>query len=251
MAHEFPYFPCYADDFTAGTAAMSPLAVGIYMRCLCHQWSHGSVPDDLEAIGRLSGATPDEILKAWPSVSSKFKKQPDGTLQNARMEKERAQVVTQSKRRTKAGKKGAKARWQSHSDGNADAMAKGMRTECDLDGKTMARTFGSGSGYGSGFELFWKVVPHKVGKGHAEKAYAKAIEFFRRDRPDVDPDKFLREQMALFAASPIGRGDPQFCPHPSTWLNAKRYDDDPATWLRRPSDPRGTLTAAQEYLSGK
>jgi len=63
------------------------------------------------------------------------------------------------------------------------------------------------------FPEFWNVYPRKAGKGAAEKAWLKATR-------SVDASKIL---VAL-------RGfkfslDPEFIPHPATWLNQKRYED--------------------------
>lgn len=104
------------------------------------------------------------------------------------------------------------------------------------------------------FAKWWAIVPKKVGRQAAEKAYTKAVKFLR-SRPieagpgSDDPHAFLLERITEFAASPKARG--QFCPHPATWLGEGRYDDDPRTWQRGDdrSDPRGTFDAAQQYLA--
>jgi hypothetical protein len=101
------------------------------------------------------------------------------------------------------------------------------------------------------FERWWSTVPKKVGKQAAQRAYDKAVKFLRSRPPEAgpgadDPHGFLLERMAAFAASPKARSD--FCPNPSTWLSEGRYDDDPATWERSRQDPRGTLSALDQYL---
>lgn len=102
-----------------------------------------------------------------------------------------------------------------------------------------------------GFESFWSVVPRKVGRREAETAFEKAAARIagRVGPGGENPDAFLVERMTVFAKSAQGRSG-QFCPHPSTWLNQGRYDDDPAEWNRRDDkrDPRGTLGAAREFL---
>jgi hypothetical protein len=40
--------------------------------------------------------------------------------------------------------------------------------------------------------------------------------------------RFLACRMTQFAKSDKAAGE--FCPHPTTWLNQGRYDDDQATW---------------------
>lgn len=72
----------------------------------------------------------------------------------------------------------------------------------------------------SRFLAFWAVYPRKRSKGQAEKAWAK-----------------LKPDAALFAAIMAGldraRASPdwlkeggEFIPHPSTWLNAKGWEDE-------------------------
>lgn len=83
------------------------------------------------------------------------------------------------------------------------------------------------------FAAWWSTVPNKIGKQAAAKAYRTAVKAIR-NRPALeggggdDPHGFLLARMLAFAQSPKARS--QFCPHPSTWLNEGRYDDDPETW---------------------
>lgn len=83
------------------------------------------------------------------------------------------------------------------------------------------------------FAAWWSTVPNKVGKQAAAKAYRNALRAIRNRPPaegdgGEDPHGFLLARMLAFAQSPKARG--QFCPHPATWLNEGRYDDDPETW---------------------
>lgn len=66
------------------------------------------------------------------------------------------------------------------------------------------------------FEDWYASYPRHVGKGAARKAYRAA-----RKKADVRTltDGALRAQ-----AEYMGK-DPQFIPHPSSWLNAERWDD--------------------------
>jgi uncharacterized protein YdaU (DUF1376 family) len=68
----------------------------------------------------------------------------------------------------------------------------------------------------SAFDAWWAEYPRKVGKDVAAKAYAAAV---KRGASDGDLLVALRRQ-----AWPA---DPQFIPHPSTWLNQGRWQDDP------------------------
>lgn len=70
-----------------------------------------------------------------------------------------------------------------------------------------------------GFDQFWDQYPRKVGKEAARKAWAAAL---------------LKASVAMImaglgrqlSAGALDRG--RFTPHPATWLNQGRWDDDPA-----------------------
>ena len=87
----------------------------------------------------------------------------------------------------------------------------------------------------AGFEEFWSRYPRKVGKQAAAKAYATA-----RKR-GVSHDHImtgLRHQWQFLAAEkPRG-----FCPHPSTWLNQGRWEDEAPT-------PRMMNGRGNQYVS--
>jgi hypothetical protein len=67
------------------------------------------------------------------------------------------------------------------------------------------------------FDRFWKIYPRRTGKGAAEKAWAKAT---LRTPPDDILGKLEKYAWPE---------DPQFIPHPSTWLNQKRWEDEPTS----------------------
>ncbi len=67
------------------------------------------------------------------------------------------------------------------------------------------------------FDEFWKAYPRKVGKQAAEKAYAKAAK--------------TTEENVIIAGARRYADDPNrvdaFTAHPTTWLNAGRWNDEP------------------------
>jgi uncharacterized protein YdaU (DUF1376 family) len=133
----FPAFLFYPEDFATGTAHMPPLAVGVYIRCLCHQWSHGFIPNDQKQIARITGAMLDEIGEAWPLVADKFSVAEPGKLKNRRLEDVRAELLRVSKKRSRSGKLGAQSRWgdsKRHSNANGKRMANAKQS----DNKTIA-----------------------------------------------------------------------------------------------------------------
>lgn len=82
-----------------------------------------------------------------------------------------------------------------------------------------------------GFDKFWAAYPKKVGKGAAEKAFAKApINGHLADVLTALERQKHSEQWR--------RDGGQFIPNPATWLNQRRWEDgDPAP----PQPPRLAL----------
>jgi len=68
------------------------------------------------------------------------------------------------------------------------------------------------------FDAFWRAYPRRTAKLAAQKAFASAI------KRGADPNAMTAAAQS-FADSPDR--DPQFTPHPATWLNQGRYDDQP------------------------
>ena len=70
------------------------------------------------------------------------------------------------------------------------------------------------------FDLFWSVYPRKIGKGSAELAWKK-----------IKPDGMLQTRIieavkAQCKSEQWRRDGGQFIPHPATWLNGKRWEDE-------------------------
>lgn len=91
---------------------------------------------------------------------------------------------------------------------------------------------GRASPYSDAFTVWWDVYPRKAGKLKAAKAYEAAASRIKAERSCDPLDAYgrLLDAVVEFAASDKGRGDKQFIPHPTTWLNEGRYDDDPEAW---------------------
>jgi uncharacterized protein YdaU (DUF1376 family) len=84
-----PSFDFYPDDFIGGTYHLSPTAIGIYVRLLCWQWSHGEIPEEENSLLRICGCNTDEWQAAWKELESKFPKANGGARRNERLNTER------------------------------------------------------------------------------------------------------------------------------------------------------------------
>jgi len=90
------------------------------------------------------------------------------------------------------------------------------------------------SPYPQAFETWWSVYPRKVGKRKAFAAWKIAVgelsgRFLHVEKSNQHAADYLTELTATFADSPKGNAG-SYTPHPTTWLNQGRYDDDPAEW---------------------
>lgn len=80
------------------------------------------------------------------------------------------------------------------------------------------------------FESFWKVYPRKTAKAVAKKSWAKL-------NPDADT------MIAIFKALEWQKQSKQWAedsiiPHPATWLNQRRWEDEPPTALAPIGPPK-------------
>jgi hypothetical protein len=253
MAEKLPHIQFYPGDWLRDDVAGCSLAAqGLWLRMLFvahdssrygYLESNGS-PMQPETIARRCGCdlAQYETLLSELASAGVLGTSDNGTFYSRRM----ARDATIRAVRVKAGRKGGK---QTAKQKRSKRTANGQQNP-DSDPET---DNGADSDSANAFDLFWPAVPNKVGRQAAAKAYDRAVKFLRSRPVEAgpgadDPHTFLLDRMKAFASSPKARS--KFCPYPATWLNGGHYDDDPRSWQRGDDrhDPRGTLTAAQQYL---
>lgn len=105
-----PAFSFYAKDFLTGTATMSLVEVGAYVRLLAYQWDAGFVPNSDQKRARILCCSVSQSRKVWERISDKFVLVGDG-YQNARLEEEREKQAEYRRRQSDRGKASAQARF--------------------------------------------------------------------------------------------------------------------------------------------
>ncbi|KKM74489.1 hypothetical protein LCGC14_1399850 [marine sediment metagenome] len=110
---------------------MHPLAVGMYIRSICFQWAHGSVPNDPRKIQQITGVTPQEFNEHWSEVTEKLVLNKDGHWINQRAQVEMEKKLGIVEKRVIAGQKGglAKAKAAALAKGVAKGVAKTWQME--------------------------------------------------------------------------------------------------------------------------
>ena len=69
------------------------------------------------------------------------------------------------------------------------------------------------------FDTFWRAYPRKTGKGDARKKFAKAL-------TKTSFENIMRALGEVKASAQWQKDGGQFIPHPATWLNQERWDDE-------------------------
>jgi|TARA_B100000315_G_scaffold225579_1_gene231947 hypothetical protein len=144
-----------------------------------------------------------------------FQKDDDNNFYSKRVLKN----VDKREKKSILGKKAAEKRWSVDKSGkNADALG----TQCqpnaikERKGKEIKKRKDKRSS--KSFEQFWKKYPRKVGK-------VKSLEAWNKINPDGVLIKTIMVSVEKHRKSK-GWQDPQYIPHPSTWLNQQRWDDE-------------------------
>ncbi|BDM23643.1 pyocin large subunit-like protein [Pseudomonas sp. LRP2-20] len=174
---------------------------------------HGYTTDAMDAVIGWPGFTQAMVDVEWADIDE------HGSLVMPRFDEHNgasAKRRANDSERKRVSRKADSVRNSSADD--ADRMR--TREEKRREEKDQDQKPSSSSDDGDLFARFWKLYPRKVGKANAEKAWGKL---------KVDAELFERMASALaaWAVSPDWMKDGgQFIPHPATWLNGKRWDDE-------------------------
>ena len=139
-----------------------------------------------------------------------------------------ALMNNQNEKRREAGRKGAATRWQCHGnaiENNSNAMAMLSKNIATKPNQTKPNKTKQSSSVLilERFALFWNSYPRKVGTGKAREAFLK-----------LQPSQELTERMIRAVAvaeqsDQWQKDNGQFIPNPATWLNQRRWEDEPLT----------------------
>lgn len=224
-----PYMKMYWGDYLGDTYHLRAIEHGGYLLMIAHYWRAGCLPDDPDKLARIARMTRKEWDRYGDTIMQFF---PDGKHKRIDGERTKAETISE------VNKLSAKKRWnnneqsksletltevdanaeQAHSVGNANHnhsynhnqlyKKKENPKERKIRSKPLAD---------SDFEKFWSSYPKKVGRGAAERAWKKAVQLATAE-----------EITRIAKVYPWG-DDKQFIPHPATWLNQQRWQDDITT----------------------
>ncbi len=235
-----PSMPLFCGDFMADTASLSMEALGCYTQIICATWRRNAdpFPDDDHELARLCRLTPTRWRAIRPALV-RFFDIGDGTWRQKRLEKEWEFVSNIRAKNSDAGKRSAEARSRKINEVDSTLVDHTLQRNGQRNGNphphphphphqegvpsTTESLLGEtekgnpSDSVESQFEVWWAIVPKKVGKPAALKAFKAARK--------STAFEVLLAGIQRFRNSAAGK-DPQYIAHPTTWLNQRRWEDD-------------------------
>lgn len=250
MMAALPYMQFYVADYLADTTHLTAEEHGAYMLLLFSYWQTGK-PLRIDRLATVARIPNDR----WPSVAetlSEFFHVTETHWVQFRVEADLEAVNSKVVTASNAGKASARAKalkkQQELNDRSTDVADPLQRNvnHTDTDTDTDKNTKSSSPAADDLFPKFWKLYPNKKGKAAAEKAWKKL---------KVTDDLFtlIAQGLAKQCASQAWLKDSgQFIPHPTTWLNGKRWEDEvkPASNVHQFPQSRHTGFDSRDYKAG-
>lgn len=224
MMAALPYMQFYVADYLADTTHLTAEEHGAYMLLLFSYWQTGKPLriDRLATVARI----PNE---RWPSVAdtlSEFFHVTETHWVQFRVEADLEAVNSKVVTASNAGKASARAKalkkQQELNDRstNVDDPLQRNGNHKDTDTDTDKNKNNTPPMVDDLFPKFWKMYPNKKGKAAAEKAWKKL-------KVTTDLFRQIAEGLAAQVVCEAWVKDGgQFIPHPATWLNGKRWEDE-------------------------
>ena len=237
---DFPALPLWTDAYLADTTHLSATESGAYLHLLMAAWrTQGCcLPNDDRQLARMARCSTKEwkrvravVMAFWVIDESA------STVSQKRLTSERIRVLEKSQDQSrKAHLKWLKQRQTRNAVAYAEPMPDGCQDVCQTDASISIsisreeRTIGQNakSDTEQAFEQFWSAYPRKTAKGSARGAFRKALT--KSTLPSI---------LAALERQKPQWSDPNFIPHPATWLNAERWLDETANVVpisKRPED---------------
>ena len=224
-----PFIKFYPSDFLAGTSGLSPAERGVYITILCLIYeANGKIVRDDARLSRRCGMPKAAFLRTIQALIDQGKlSEVDGMLSNKRAES----AIMDRQNRVQNATHAANSKWsaqkQKVEQNQPRLYAVAMPEQCVEDASQNQNqnikerdtnvSLKKRIETEDGFDDFWSIVPRRVGKAHAKKAWTGALR--------KASSQTIIEAMSKYARQRQGQ-DPQYTAHPATWLNGERWLDE-------------------------
>jgi len=192
------YYQHHIGDFLRDTSSLSQANAFSYLKLLWMYYdTEAPLPDDPEYLAFKIGASIEDvkqILKGFFTLENGVwnQRRCDAEIAKFRLKSDRAKTANQ-------------IRWQSKMD-----------TVSEPDQIATNKPITNNKEYIDRFDTFWKHYPRKVAKPNALKAWLKL-------KPD---DALTKTIISAISNQNLASREQQFIPHPASWLNAQRWEDE-------------------------
>jgi len=250
------HYPFHIGDYVAHTRHLSPIEDLAYRRLLdAYYLREGPLPHDVATCARLIGLR-DHEAEVGTVLVEFFEDAVEG-WRSSRCDEEITAFRAKQEQASRAGRASAERRQNGRStlvertlnDPSTDVQRplNGRATNQNQNQNQNqepsspqppdgGRNVGANRGANMGatlFDEFWAAFPRKVGKDAAIKAFERR-----------KPDRAMLDQMLAAIAKQRASADwqkdgGQFIPHPTTWLNQGRWQDEVTT-----------VNAAEQRMAG-
>ena len=219
----------------------SPAARGVWFDLLNVMWTHnegGEIEGTVTQLARAVGCFPDEMIETLNEVAKTgaadvFVCDIRVTChRNVTACHEKVTVINRRMKRENDNRVSSRERKRKQRDNETvDAFV-------TPDVQEKSRSLSSSSTSVTplslifSFEDFWSKYPNRKGKGNAEK-------WWHRHRPSPALQTQIRDGLErAIASAEWAKDDGRYIPHPTTWLNARGWEDDYTLGTAQPREPR-------------
>jgi uncharacterized protein YdaU (DUF1376 family) len=219
-------------DYRRDTAHLSLLEHGVYRQLIdTYYLNEQPIPADLVQVCRKLLARTDEERRAVELVLNEFFTLTEQGWVHTRCDAELAAYHERAEKARENGRKGGRPVTHPEPDGNQSGIPMGTESGGEPKAnhkpetnnqKPETKTTAARQAAPVDMDLFlgfWSQYPRKVAKPEAVKAWVKL-------KPDADlADAIMAGLRKAKASRDWLKDDGQYIPHPSTWLNQRRWED--------------------------
>lgn len=239
------YYEHHLGDYARDTAHLTMLEHGAY-RCLLDRYYITEAGIPAEQAHRLARARTNDEIAAVDAVLADFFELVDGVWINHRAEAEIVAALQRIESATVNGKKGGRPPKPKRNPNKTQPFQSGYENENRIETglkpdhnriesspisnlqspNTPLPPKGAVSGW-PGFDDFWKAYPRKTAKHQAQKAWEK-----------LKPSEQLIAEILdgierATTSDQWAKDDGKFIPHPATFLNNRRWEDEHVNGSKR------------------
>jgi uncharacterized protein YdaU (DUF1376 family) len=221
---EFPVLPVFTDALIADTIDFTATQFGAYFLLMMTAWrtKENALPDNDVKLARWARLDRRTWMKNKTDIMEKWNLGDDQFWRQGRLDDERNYAVQLRNKNAEAGRASALKRKGRHST-SVPTKRQPNLNPLPLPSPSISIT----RVIDITFTAFWTAYPKHVAKQSAIKAYQAAL------KKGISPD--VISAGALRYAKHVEGKDTKYIAHPSTWLNAGRWEDELPTEPKKPS----------------